>query len=100
MEIFRFLTNRIKKDSIIVSSEKLVGSNNLYSIFVTHYFDNPDLASIEVTIETQDAANETVTSFSDLPIYKSKDHVTYQLFSEGLSLKNDGYNFSLNFLLN
>jgi hypothetical protein len=85
------VSKKPKNNSFVITSEKKFGSDDLYNVFVTHYFESAETATTYVEVEATGATGPAYTAASAEPVSKSDSHATFLLFEEGLPLTAEGY---------
>lgn len=83
------------ENGIIFHAVKLYAGENLYSIFLTQYTNNPDNIISSVSIIAQKQGSNPVDSTSNKSLLSNDTHVTHQLFKEGIPINSTSEQYTL-----
>lgn len=85
------ITNHPQNNTFVATAELKTGTENLYQVFITQYFDNPETAITRISITARDAEENEFESSATTPLFQADHYVTFLLFPEGVELNENGY---------
>lgn len=89
------VVQRTTNNSFIISTDEVPGTDGLRSLFITHFYESPETATVGIDIELSGGGlAATVSSSANEPVYRSDNHSTFLLFREGLAISPSNYSIS------
>jgi hypothetical protein len=84
----------VENNAFLIATEPVPGRTDRVSVFVTHYFADPESAAVSVEVDAVHPVHGHFPSGPQEPFYRSGNHVTFLLYPEGVP--SDGEAYSLN----